>query len=605
VFVRDLDAGTTTLISARVPERLSSTGLGLMTLMRNSLSADGRVVVFASTDNGLVEGDTNLGQDIFVRDLVAATNVNVSLCTNSGSGRTNSSSRPQISADGRYVAFFQRAMTNLCWVDLSTGDTRNIAINSGLNIELEETGGLASPNFALSSDGRYLAYEDWISTVEAQIHLRDMFDPSGADELVSVSWSGTSPGDRGSTRPTFSPDNRWVAFLSSSFTLTTNLGTGFGPQLYARDLVAKRTRMTSIYPDGLRMTNAVTNAIFSADSRSLFFNSRDSGASIVYRHDLLAETNSVVCSNCFNPSPNADGRLVAYETVVTPMNSDQLALSEVVVIDLETGQTNQVGVDYRFASVPITAAASPVLSYDGHYVVFTSVASNLVPNDVNGTRDVFVGDLWAGATMLVSLNMDGTGSGNALSTTAVLAADGRTVLFQSFASDLVPGDYNDTRDIFVLHLGGPDTDGDGMEDDWEMAYFNTLARDGTGDFDGDGRTDLQEFRSGTNPANDASVLRVLTLNLAGANSTTVLWSAAPGRTYRVQFKNAADDAAWTDLEGDVVTAGTTGSKGHTAVASDRRFYRVRLVEEWQASEDNRESTARADALAGQRDAALR
>ena len=67
------------------------------------------------------------------------------------------------------------------------------------------------------------------------------------------------------------------------------------------------------------------------------------------------------------------------------------------------------------------------------------------------------------------------------------------------ASDLVDGDYNDAADVFVLHLGGPDTDGDGLEDDWEMAYFNTLTRDGSGDYDGDGLTDKEELVAGTDP----------------------------------------------------------------------------------------------------------
>jgi len=82
----------------------------------------------------------------------------------------------------------------------------------------------------------------------------------------------------------------------------------------------------------------------------------------------------------------------------------------------------------------------------------------------------------------------------------VLGGDGRTVLFQSFASDLVAQDFNNNRDIFVLRLGSGDSDGDGLDDDWELAYFGTLARDGTGDFDGGGQTDLAEYRAGTNPA---------------------------------------------------------------------------------------------------------
>ncbi len=70
------------------------------------------------------------------------------------------------------------------------------------------------------------------------------------------------------------------------------------------------------------------------------------------------------------------------------------------------------------------------------------------------------------------------------------------MVFQSFASDLVEGDYNDTADIFVARLGGPDTDQDGMDDDWEVLYFGKLGRDGNGDFDGDGMSDGHEFSGG-------------------------------------------------------------------------------------------------------------
>ena len=44
-----------------------------------------------------------------------------------------------------------------------------------------------------------------------------------------------------------------------------------------------------------------------------------------------------------------------------------------------------------------------------------------------------------------------------------------------------------------------DSDHDGLPDDWEMKYFGTLDRDGTGDYDGDGISDLDEYRNGTDP----------------------------------------------------------------------------------------------------------
>src|SRR5436190_8182026 len=145
-------------------------------------------------------------------------------------------------------------------------------------------------------------------------------------------------------------------------------------------------------------------------------------------------------------------------------------------------------------------------------------------------------------TVPVSLNYLGTATANRASSQPALSADGRTIVFQSFASDLVAGDYNGERDVFVVRLSGSDADGDGMDDDWEMAYFDTLDRDGSGDFDADGQTDWQEFRAGTDPTNAGSILRVLSLTVTGTypeqgRQTTIFWSTAPGKRYQVQFKD--------------------------------------------------------------------
>jgi archaellum component FlaF (FlaF/FlaG flagellin family) len=88
------------------------------------------------------------------------------------------------------------------------------------------------------------------------------------------------------------------------------------------------------------------------------------------------------------------------------------------------------------------------ISDDGRYVAFASDASNLVPADTNGQRDVFVRDLQTGTTTRVSIASDGS-QGNNISMSPTLSADGRYVAFTSWASNLVPGDTNETFDIFV------------------------------------------------------------------------------------------------------------------------------------------------------------
>jgi Tol biopolymer transport system component len=95
-------------------------------------------------------------------------------------------------------------------------------------------------------------------------------------------------------------------------------------------------------------------------------------------------------------------------------------------------------------------SAAPSLTPDGRYVAFCSAASNLVysPPDTNAVSDVFVHDHATGETVRLSVRSDG-GEVFAGSLTPVISADGRFVAFSSDASDLVVGDTNGVRDVFV------------------------------------------------------------------------------------------------------------------------------------------------------------
>src|SRR4029079_15264073 len=96
-------------------------------------------------------------------------------------------------------------------------------------------------------------------------------------------------------------------------------------------------------------------------------------------------------------------------------------------------------------------SSDPDLSADGRFVVFASAASNLVAGDTNGAPDVFVRDLQAGTTTLVSAARAG-GPGNAASNGPAISAHGAFVTFASKASDLVAGDSNGVADVFVRDL---------------------------------------------------------------------------------------------------------------------------------------------------------
>ncbi|MGB8368827.1 MAG: hypothetical protein ACLPYZ_07145 [Limisphaerales bacterium] len=91
------------------------------------------------------------------------------------------------------------------------------------------------------------------------------------------------------------------------------------------------------------------------------------------------------------------------------------------------------------------------VSTNGQFVVFQSDASNLVPNDTNGVTDIFVRDLVAGTTTLVSVSTNG-GPANGASTDPIMTPDGRYVAFISRASNLVPGYTNGIPGVFVRDL---------------------------------------------------------------------------------------------------------------------------------------------------------
>ena len=153
-------------------------------------------------------------------------------------------------------------------------------------------------------------------------------------------------------------------------------------------------------------------------------------------------------------SINADGRYVAFTSFASNLvPGDTNGYMDVFVHDRQTGQTTRVSVasdgtqaNGRSADYPRSVS----LSADGRYVAFSSYANTLVAGDTNGYWDVFVYDRQTGQTTRVSVASNGAqGTGHSGLWGVAISADGRYVAFQSDASNLVPGDTNGLRDVFV------------------------------------------------------------------------------------------------------------------------------------------------------------
>ena len=155
-----------------------------------------------------------------------------------------------------------------------------------------------------------------------------------------------------------------------------------------------------------------------------------------------------------SPSTSADGRFVAFASSASNLVAgDTNGALDAFVRDRVTGTTARVSVaSDGTQSVGEHDGLYPSISADGRYVTFVSTASNLVAGDTNGTEDVFVHDQLVGSTTRVSVAGDGTESNSTvfiLGTRPAISADGRYVTFDSFATNLVPGDTNGEEDVFV------------------------------------------------------------------------------------------------------------------------------------------------------------
>lgn len=141
-------------------------------------------------------------------------------------------------------------------------------------------------------------------------------------------------------------------------------------------------------------------------------------------------------------------RYVAFESADPALvEGDTNRAPDVFLYDQETKHTARVSVSSRGEQAS-GGSFAPKATPDGRIIVFESMASNLVPDDTNRQRDIFVHDRQERTTTRISVNSAGEQANN-FSQSAHLSEDGRFIVFESLASNLVTGDTNGVIDIFV------------------------------------------------------------------------------------------------------------------------------------------------------------
>jgi Tol biopolymer transport system component len=281
VFVHDRQTGQTTRVS-------TATGgvAGNLNSRQPSISADGTVVVFESSANNLVSGDTNGFQDVFVHDRGAGTTTRVSVSSAGAQGNDHSGgdplSRPRVSADGRFVAFQSRA-SNLVANDTSgasdifvhdrqTGQTTRVSVSSAGQ---PATGDSINPS--ISADGRFVAFWSGAGNLVPG-------DSNGAEDIfvhdrqaahttrVSVSSSGTQA-NAFSSYPAISANGRMVAFWSIATNLTAGYVNTFSADVYVHDRQSGQTTLASTATNGTQGNGDSREPEISADGRFVAFHS--------------------------------------------------------------------------------------------------------------------------------------------------------------------------------------------------------------------------------------------------------------------------------------------------------------------------------------------
>lgn len=150
-----------------------------------------------------------------------------------------------------------------------------------------------------------------------------------------------------------------------------------------------------------------------------------------------------------NPDVSQSGRFVTFESLATSLvPGDSNSFQDIFVRDRVSGITSRVSVASGGAQATAGASYLPCISANGNFIAFTSDAPTLVVGDTNGARDVFVHNRAANTTVRVSVSSDGM-EANGASYTASISGDGRLIAFASEATNLVAGDTNGVRDVFV------------------------------------------------------------------------------------------------------------------------------------------------------------
>lgn len=333
-------------------------------------------------------------------------------------------------------------------------------------------GGAQSP--FISANGRIVIFDSTATNLVPEDRngpIRDVFamDRVSGTRVIVSAGSPETGADGPSTAAVSSADGSVIVFTSEATNLVAGDTNGVA-DVFARRADGSIVRV-SHGVEGAEANGASYQPDVSENGRFVVFTSEatnlapedTNGVADVFVVDLATlatgrvslGTRGQANARSSSPAISANGRVVAFESAATNLvPSDTNGVADVFVVELARRGIERVSVgdngqQNRAVSPPFLQV--PDLSEDGRYVVFESDATNLVEDDANRRTDVFRRDRERDDTLLVSASTDQV-QGNNDSFGPRITASGGFVTFQSFASNLVQGDDGPREDVFVRDL---------------------------------------------------------------------------------------------------------------------------------------------------------
>jgi uncharacterized repeat protein (TIGR01451 family) len=340
-------------------------------------------------------------------------------------------------------------------------------------------GDSSSYHVSTSADGRIAAFisfsRNWAPDQPEQENWLDVFVRDREnDELIKITYGPNGElTDESSYDPIVSADGRYVSYHSYATNLVPGDTNGHewlreGIDVFVYDRLIKKTKRVSLNSDGGEIKgNSIGTltpdgrfVIFVSNGRVITGQSHNSDQAAVYLRDLLSGQVEQISKGIDNLYPNAavdsargsfDGRYIVYASGASNLVlDDKNGQRDLFLYDRTTGSTKLF--TRALNGKPANGESrAPQITYDGRYIVFLSSATNLVVGDTNDSPDVFVYDVENDTIRRVNVAEDGTQS-NGLTKDPSICNTGRFVSFTTDATNLVSGDTNGKRDVIFHDL---------------------------------------------------------------------------------------------------------------------------------------------------------